>query len=43
MMAYHPEIDLSNVTDPWRDTKVKGLNYGYANFDNLLWAFLTIF
>lgn len=40
---YHPEYNISKSIDPYRDTWVKGLNWGYTNFDNIFWALLTIF
>jgi hypothetical protein len=30
-------------TNLWRDTEIKALNYGITNFDNIFYAFLTIF
>lgn len=35
--------NISSDIDPWRDTKVSGLNWGYTNFDNMIWALLTVF
>ncbi|CAI2378686.1 unnamed protein product [Moneuplotes crassus] len=32
-----------NVSDLYRDTKIKNLNWGFTNFDNIAYAFLTIF
>lgn len=32
-----------NVTDLYKDSDIKELNYGLTNFDNILNAFLTIF
>ena len=44
ILAYENQNNkLSTTIDPWRDTKVPGLNYGFTNFDNILWALLTIF
>ena len=35
--------DLYNVDDLYRDSEILELNYGVTNFDNLGYAFITIF
>ena len=32
-----------NVSDLYRDTEIENLNWGITNFDNIAYAFLTIF
>jgi hypothetical protein len=41
--AYYYSNNITNKSIIYRDTKVEGLNWGYTNFDNILYALLTIF
>ncbi|CAI2381758.1 unnamed protein product [Moneuplotes crassus] len=43
LIDQHDTHGTVNVSDLYRDTKIENLNWGFTNFDNIAYAFLTIF